>query len=141
MRKAAGIILIVLVVFGLVALIIDVRALSGLGIRSSSLVSMLWGLVYSRIVWGGFLVAAGVLCLKRKYWGLCLAVPLFGLLIPIPSVVQPLLRGNLSVSATWDTWILVVGALISTIFISLTKKEWQENQGLPDSSTSQHLRG
>jgi hypothetical protein len=136
MRIAAGIILIILVVFGLVALIIDVRVLSD----SVSPVFILSGFVYSRIVYGGFLAAAGVLCLKRKYWGLCLATALFALLTGISSVAEPLLRGQFSISMTWRSWILVVGALISTIFISLTKKEWQGNQGLPDSSTSQHLR-
>jgi len=134
MRIAAGIILIILVAFGLVALIIDVRVLSGLDIPSSTLVSNLFGLVYTRIVSGGFLVAGGVLCLKRRYWGLCLAPALFAFLMGISSVVQPFLRGDFSTS--WQTWIWVIGALISTIFISLTKKEWQENQGLPDSSTN-----
>ena len=134
MRQAAGIILIILVVFGLVALIIDVRTLSGLDIDSSILVSNLFGLVYMRIVSGGFLVAGAVLCLKRRYWGLCLAPALFALLRGISSVVEPLLRGDFLTN--WQTWIWVIGALISTIFISLTKKEWQENQGLPDSSTS-----
>ncbi len=137
MRKAAGIILLILVVFGLVTTIIGVRTLIGLHIPSSTLVSNLFGFVYNRIVWGGFLVAGGVLCLKRKYWGLCLAPALFGFLIPIPSLV----RGNPSISTTWETWILVVGALISTILITLTKKEWPENQGLPNPATSQHPSG
>ena len=127
MRKAAGIILLILVVFGLVTLIIDVKALSS-GIPSSSLVSMLRPFVYTRIVYGGFLIAAGVLCLKRKYWGLCLATALFALLIGISSVVGLLLREPPSISVTWRSWILVVGALISTIFISLRKSEWSESQ-------------
>ena len=129
MRKAAGIILIILVVFGLVTLIIDVRDLSGSGIPS--LGSILWAFVYRQIIYGGFLVAAGVLCLKRKYWGLCLAPPLFAFLTGIYSVVQPLLREPPSIffiSMTWGSWILVVGALVSTIFISLRKKEWLESQ-------------
>jgi hypothetical protein len=141
MRKAAGIILLSLVVFGLVTLIIDVRVLSGLDISSSIFVSNLFGLIYTRIVSGGFLVAAGVLCLKRKYWGLCLASALFGFLIPLFSAVMPLLSGNLSISTTWETWIPVVGALISTIFISLTKKEWQKPQASLNSSTNQYIPG
>jgi len=40
--------------------------------------------------------------------------------------VEPLLHGHLLM--TWDTWILVVGAVISTVFISGTKKEWQKSQ-------------
>ena len=136
MRQAAGIILLILVVFGLVALIIDVRDLIGSGIPSSTLVSSLFGLVYIRIVLGGFLVAAGVLCLKRKHWGLCLATALFALLVQISVVGPPLLRGHFLTS--WQTWIWLIGALVSTVFISLTKREWQE-QGLRDSSTAQHL--
>jgi hypothetical protein len=135
MRIAAGIILIGLVVFGLVTLIIDVRVLSGLDISSS----ILWQFVYNQIVWDGFLVAAGVLCLKRKYWGLCLAPALFALLVQIPLEVPPLLRGYFLM--TWQAWIWVIGALISTIFISLAKKEWQETQALLDSSTNQYIPG
>ena len=127
MRIAAGIIFIILVVSGLVALIIDVRVVIGSGPFPSP-VSLLWQFVYLRIVQGGFLVAAGVLCLKGKYWGLCLATALYALLIGISSVVEMLLHEHLSIMA-WRVWILFVGALISTIFISLTKKEWQEIQG------------
>jgi hypothetical protein len=136
MRIAAGIILIILGISRLIGWIIG---LSSYEIHILSRSFMLWGIVYWAIVFGGFLVAAGVLCLKRKYWGLCLATALFALLSGISPVVEPLLSGHLLMD--WRDWILVVGALISTIFISLTKKEWQENQGLPDSSTSQHLRG
>jgi len=124
MRKAAGIILLILVVFGLVTTIIHVIDL--IGFPSHSLLDMLWPFVYTRIVWGGFFVAAGVLCLKRKYWGLCLATALFGFLSPIPVVVEPLLRG-IFISAFWETWILIIGALISTIFICLRKSEWSES--------------
>ena len=122
MRKAAGIILLILAVFGLVTMIIDVIDLS------SFTVTLLWPFVYQRIVYSGFFVAAGVLCLKRKYWGLCLAPALFVFLIRIPSVVDPLVRGNLYISVTWENWIMVIGALISTIFISLRKSEWSESQ-------------
>jgi len=126
MRKAAGIILLILVVFGLVTLIIDAIGLIGLGLYSP--VTLLWPWVYMRIVYGGFLVAAGVLCLKRKYWGLCLATALFALLIGISQVVEPLLSEYRSISMTWRSWILVAGTLISTIFISLRKSEWSESQ-------------
>jgi hypothetical protein len=132
MRIAAGIILIILAIFGLVNLIISMRDLSGLHTPSS----FLWQFVYHQIVRYGFIVAAGVLCLKRKYWGLCLAPALFALLTGISSVVEPLLRGYGYFLPSWQTWILVIGALISTIFISLAKKEWQKPQALPDSPTS-----
>ena len=127
MRKAAGIILIILGVFRLIWPIIDVIGMSDLGIPSSSLVSMIWGLVYFGIVWGGFFVAAGVLCLKRKYWGLCLASALLVFLLRIPAVVEQLLQG-IPISMIWGYWIPVIGALISTIFICLRKSEWSESQ-------------
>ena len=123
MRKAAGIILIVLGMIGLIGLVL---ALSDSGIDLSSLFIILW-----RIVSGALLVIGGVLCLKRRYWGACLASALLALFIGIssasfslqvPSPVGPLFM-------TWGTWIMVLGAVISTIFISLTKKEWQEIRG------------
>jgi hypothetical protein len=137
MRKAAAIILIILAVFGLVTTIISVRALSGLPIPS--LTSMLFEGIYSLIIWGGFLVAGGVLCLKRKYWGLCLAPALFALLLQIPVVSSSLLREHFLMN--WQIWIWVIGALISTIFIFLTKKEWQKPRASLDSSTSQYTPG
>ena len=118
MRQAAGIMLIILGIFGLIGLII---VLSDFGIHLSSVPFILW-----RIVFGAFLVTGGVLCLKRRYWGLCLASALLALFIGISFVVEPLLHGHLLM--TWDTWILVVGAVISTVFISGTKKEWQKSQ-------------
>ena len=130
MRKAAGIILIILGMFLLVRMIINVSGLSDFYIpSSSSFLSMLWGVVSKGIVWGGLLVAGGVLCLKRRYWGLCLVSALLTFVITILPVVGALLRGSLRLLMTWETWILVLGALISTIFISLTKKEWKEIQG------------
>ena len=130
MRKAAGIILIILGMFLLVRMIINVSGLSDFYIpSSSSFLSMLWGVVPKGIVWGGLLVAGGVLCLKRRYWGLCLVSALLTFVITILPVVGALLRGSLRLLMTWETWILVLGALISTIFISLTKKEWKEIQG------------
>ena len=124
MRKAAGIILLILVVFELGPIIIGVIGLSVSGFLYSSL----WlPLVFQRIVWSGFFVAAGVLCLKRKYWGLCLATALLVFLIRIPAVVEQLLNG-IPVSMVWGYWIPVIGALISTIFICLRKSEWSESQ-------------
>ena len=124
MRKAAGIILLILVLFEIGSIIIGV-----IGLRVSGfLYSFWWPIVFQRIVWSGFFVAAGVLCLKRKYWGLCLATALLLFLIRIPSVVEPLLNG-IPISMVWGYWIPVIGLLISTIFISLRKKEWQEILG------------
>ena len=124
MRKAAGIILLILVVFELGPMIIGVLGLSVSGFPYSPL---WWPFVFQRIVWSGFFVAAGVLCLKRKYWGLCLAPALLAFLLRIPSLVEQLLQGT-PISMIWGYWIPVIGALISTISICLRKGEWSESQ-------------
>ena len=119
MRIAAGIILIILGIFGLIHLLII--GLSDFSLHLSPLPFILW-----RIVFGAFFVTGGGLCLMRRYWGLCLASALLALFIGGFSVVQPLLQGYFLM--TWNTWIPILGAVISTIFISLTKKEWQKSQ-------------
>ena len=111
--------MIILGMFGLIFLIIV--GLGDFGIQLSSLPFILW-----RIAIGAFLITGGVLCLRRRYWGLCLASALLALFIGISFVVEPLLHGYFLM--TWDTSILILGAVISTIFISLTKKEWQKSQ-------------
>ena len=124
MRKAAGIILIILGMVVLVGMIIDVIGMSDWGIPSSARLSMLAGTVPYGIVFGGLFIAGGVFCFKRRYWGLCLISALLTLPLLITPVVGTLLQGDLSLP--WRIWGQFLGALIATIFISLTKKEWQE---------------
>jgi hypothetical protein len=128
MRKAAGIILIILGMIGLIGLVVG---LSRSGIYLSFLPSVLW-----RIGSGALLVAGGVFCLRRRYWGPCLASALLALFIGVSATIDNLRyiathkMGPLSdgpVGMTWGTWILLLGAVISTTFISLTKKEWQKS--------------
>jgi len=128
MRKAAGIILIIFGVLGLIGLVLN---LSNSGIYLPVLPVILW-----RIGSGALLVIGGVFCLKKRYWGACLASALLALFIGISSTIDNLRyiatyrMGPLSdgpVSMTWGTWILALGAVISTIFICLTKKEWQKS--------------
>jgi hypothetical protein len=127
MRIASGIILIVLGAFGLIGLTIG---LSHFDINLYSLaVSLL------RIVVDAFLVAGGVLCLTRRYWGLCLASALFALFIEVFTMVTPLPVGRFIM--TWDILVLVIGAIISAIFISVTKGEWHETQDPVSYHTSQ----
>jgi len=127
MRRAAGIILIILGIVGLIGL---VRNLSNSGIYLPVLFVILW-----RIGSGALLVTGGVFCLKRRYWGPCLASALLALLIGISSTIDmlrymttnrmgPVWPGGIAL--TWGIWIMVLGAVISIVFISLKKKEWQE---------------
>jgi hypothetical protein len=129
MRQAAGTMLIILGIVGLIGLIVS---LSGSGIYLSSLPFMLW-----RIVSGAFLVTGGIFCLKRKYWGLCLASALLALVIGIFSTIDmlrymgtsgmgPFWEGGISLA--WGTWIMALGAVVSTVFISLAKEEWHKSQ-------------
>ena len=137
MRIAAGIILIVLGMVGLVGLV--------LGPSYSSIDP---SIVPWRIISGGFLVTGGVYCLKRRYWRLCLASALLALVIGISSaifsVVVPSLYRTVFpawVFMAWGTWVMLAGAAISTIFIYRRKKQWQKPEASPDFSDGQHLRG
>ena len=129
MRIAAGIILIILGVLGLIGLVLN---LSNSGIYLPVLPVILW-----RIGSGALLVIGGVFCLKRRYWRACLASALLALFIGISSTIDylryvathkfgPLSEGPISM--TWGIWILLLGAVISTIFICLRKSEWSESQ-------------
>ena len=130
MRIAAGIILIISGTVGLIGLVIS---LTGIYVNLLPyLPSILW-----RIVSVTLLVAGGVFCLRRWYWRACLASALLALFIGISSTIDYLRYvathklGPLSdgpISMTWGIWILLLGAVISTIFICLTRKEWQKSQ-------------
>jgi uncharacterized membrane protein len=124
MRIAAGTILIILGIVRVVNMIVGVSVLPGSFIDSYSLLEGLWTFGYWGIVYGALFITGGILCIGKRYWGLCLISALLGLVQGIYTVVQALVFGYSA--ATWETWILVVGALIATILISLTKYEWEE---------------
>jgi uncharacterized membrane protein (DUF485 family) len=127
MRKAAGIILAILGIAGLVGLVISLTDIYVELLRYIHLI--LW-----RIASGALLVTGGIFCLRRRYWGTCLASALLALFIGISSTIDyvryigthmgPLGR----VSMTWGIWILLLGAVISTIFVIRSRKEWQKSQ-------------
>jgi hypothetical protein len=119
MRKAAGILMIILGMWGLIGLINGIIVLSDSGMNPY-LPFFLW-----RIVCIPFFVIGGIFCLGKKYWRVCLASALLAVFIGIAEVVAPLVEGRYFFM-TWQTWILALGGLISTIFISLRKKAWQE---------------
>ena len=124
MRIAAGILLIVVAVVLVVGAIIDfIGYMSDFGSHTGA-VSILLAIGAIPIILGSLLVAGGVLCFKRRHWGVCLVSALITLCFWIIPGVAMLSGGEI-----YDIWrfgIVVLGAIISTIFISLTKKEWQE---------------
>jgi hypothetical protein len=124
MRIAAGIILIILGVVRVANVIISMGVLPGSFVDSHSLFEGLWMFGYWPVVYGALFVTGGILCIGKRYWGLCLISALLALVGGIYTVVQALWLGYSLI--TWEAWILVVGALISTIFVSLTKYEWEE---------------
>ena len=129
MRKAAGIILIISGVVGLVGLVMTLSTSNIYVELLSYLHLILW-----RIGSGVFLVIGGVFCLRRRYWGACLAAALVSLLIGISSTIDyARYIGGMRmvpsgpISMTWGIWILLLGAIISTILIIRRKKEWQQS--------------
>ena len=134
MRKAAGIILIILGIVEVAGMIISVRGLLA-GVMSIP-VSAIWLAVSFPIVYAALLVTGGVLCVRKKYWELCLTSALLALVVGIVPVVAQLLRGSLDVLVAWENWIVVVGAVISTILISLMRKEWKEISDSADGKVS-----
>jgi len=135
MRKAAGIVLIILGIVGVIGLImgmIDVHAeLMGY------LHIVLW-----RIGSGAFLIVGGVFCLRRRYWRACLISALVALSIGLFSTVDYVryietgvtpFRG---VSLTWGIWIVLLAGVVSTVLICVKRKEWQEISDSVDDEVS-----
>jgi len=124
MRIAAGILLLIVAVVIVVGMITDVFGhMSDFGSRTVSM-SIMLAIVPVPIILGSLLVAGGVLCFKRRHWGVCLVSALITLCFWIIPGVAMLSGGEI-----YDIWrfgIVVLVAIISTIFISLTKKEWHE---------------
>ena len=132
MRKAAGIILIVLSIFQIVSMIMvwiilgDYRMMH---MHSPSLWPAMFGFLSYGILIIALFVTGGILCLKKKYWELCLTLALFAFVIWILRLV----RGEvhqlyyvLGLLATWRNWLGIGAMIISIIFIVSRKKEWSE---------------
>ena len=124
MRIAVGILMIILGIVRVANIVINM-SVPGAFVNSYSLWERLLIFGYWPVVYGALFITGGILCIAKKYWGLCLISALLALVGGIYAIGQTLVLGD-SISIYWETWILIVGALISTIFISITKKEWQE---------------
>jgi hypothetical protein len=138
MRKAAGIILITLGALSLFGLI-WVVAVFGIkfflapflpGPQGLAAAVTLLGLVVA----AAFHITGGILCLRRKYWGVCLASASFAILSSVVNSGGLLLSSN--VYTSWPIWVMLVVAVIAVIFILRTKKEWQETSDIMDYKAS-----
>ena len=134
MRIAAGIILIILGIVRVANIVINM-SLPGAFINSYSLLEGLLIFGYWPVVYGALFVTGGILCIGKKHWGLCLVSALLALAGGVYAAAQTLVLGD-SISINWETWILIVGALISTVFISVVKKEWREISDSVDGKVS-----
>jgi hypothetical protein len=131
-RIAAGTILIILGAVGMRGLIY-LPAVFTSGLSSISLSVVFTILLYT--LPAAFYITAGVFCLRKKYWRVCLASASFAVLIAVfPVVATFVMLGRFVVP--WTAWFVVIGAVISVIFISLSKKEWQEIQDSVDDEVS-----
>ena len=128
MRKAAGIILIVLSIFQMVSMII-----AWIILRDNPITRLpsFWSAGFEFLSYGILIIAlfvtSGILCLKKKYWELCLTLVLFAFVIWILRLVEVLQVYDVSeLLATWRNWLGISAMLISIIFIVGRKKEWSE---------------
>ena len=133
MRKAAGIILIIFGALGVRSLVI---LLTGLVNTFSFIPVQMVPTILLEIVPSAFFVIGGVFCLRRKHWRVCLASASFAGLIGIFVVVTLSLGRAIYMGEGWIPWIAVLAAVISVIFISRTRKEWQEISDSVDGEVS-----
>ena len=115
MRIAAGIMLIIL---GMALLSVQVFVLIDIGIGAYDLSFDLFMIIFS-----AFFVTGGVLCLKRRYWGVCFASALFSVFFMIFY-----LAGS-PYGLNWLAWFFTILGTLPIIFVCIRKREWQEIRG------------
>ncbi|UCD21917.1 MAG: hypothetical protein JSW22_07845 [Chloroflexota bacterium] len=130
MRKAAGIILITLGVYFVYFLITGVVAV-GIRLLLDVFTPGAGGLVSRVVVLGSvgvaaFYITCGIFCLRRKYWGVCLASALLVVLLSLCDLASGrgwVFSGNIAMGSI--PWVVFAAVLIAVIFIGIRKKEWQ----------------
>jgi hypothetical membrane protein len=114
MRKAAGILLMIL---GMTMLVSSVVLVIQYDIHVDK-----YPFHLLMIISGVFLVTGGVFCLKRRYWKICFASSLF-------LVVLMVFLFYLGSPFGWLTLHTIPAWILPIIFVRLRKTEWQEIQG------------
>jgi hypothetical protein len=135
MRKAAG---IILTIFGGLGVASLVRLLTGLVNTFSFIPVEMVPTILMQIGPSAFFAIGGVFCLRRKHWRVCLASASFAALIAIFVVVTVSIGRAIYMGEAWIPWITVLAAVVSVIFISRTRKEWQ---GILDSVHYEVIKG
>lgn len=114
MRIAAGIMLMIL---GVALLSLEVFLLVDIGIGAYGPSFDIFMIVFS-----AFSVTGGVLCLKRRYWGVCFASALFSALFMI------FYLANWADGLIWLTCFFTIQGTLPIIFVCLRRRDWQKSQ-------------
>ena len=112
MRKAAGVMLIIVGVYIVVG---EITILHTVG-------SHLFALSVFPIILAALIVTGGVFCIKRRYWVVCLV----SALIPVYFVIRLFMIEYRFMP--WE-WILPILGILPIIFIGIKRKEWKEILG------------
>jgi hypothetical protein len=112
MRRAAGVMLIIVGVYILVG---EITILYRVG-------SHLFALSVFPIILAALIVTGGFFCIRRRYWVVCLV----SALIPVYFVIRLFMIEHRFMP--WE-WVLPILAILPVIFIGIKRKEWKEILG------------
>jgi hypothetical protein len=88
------------------------------------------------VVLGAFHITGGVFCIRREYWGVCLASASFAVFFSALFSRVSLFLLSINMLMECITWGTLVAAVLAVIFILRTKKEWQEISDSVDGKVS-----
>lgn len=125
MRKAAGILLII---FGVFLVAGEIRTLEILIVYWHR--TQFFPLSLLHIVFAAIIVAGGILCITRRYWGLCLASALLVLYM----VISWLISGYKLLDL--ELVLPIVLGVLPIILVCTRRKEWQETSDSVDCKES-----
>jgi uncharacterized membrane protein (UPF0136 family) len=109
MRKAAGIVLIIL---GTYVLVVEIIPLIGIGFP-------FFPPYVLPAVLGVFIATGGICCIRKRYWGLCLASALVAVGIGYRWLIS-------AESRTPEPIIIAILGILPIIFVCIRRKEWKE---------------
>ncbi len=113
MRKAAGIMLIIV---GMYIIVVEIIFMYTIG-------SYVFALSLLPIALEALIVTGGIFCIRKRYWGLCLA----SALIAVYFVIR-LLIIHYRLVFPWERVLPILG-ILPIVFVCIKRKEWKEIQG------------